>query len=102
LNSVINITVVPPVTTGIHTKKVTETFSVFPNPVHSVLSVSLPGKGNYTAAYKLLSLLGAEVQKGIFTAKENKLNLQSLEQGIYLLEIKNEAGVRMYKKIVKE
>lgn len=77
-------------------------FSVYPNPVSSVLRVNLDGEMKNKVAYKVFAIDGSEVDKGIFLKNENALNTSGWNSGAYILEIQNTDGFKSYQKIIKE
>jgi hypothetical protein len=100
-NTMITVNVIPPITTGIHAPPLTGTFSVYPNPFTSTVSILAPGNKNLLS-YRLISMHGVGILKGSMTGEEYKLNLDALSAGIYLLEITNETGFKTYRKLIKE
>jgi len=63
-------------------------FSVYPNPTHNVLHL----KNVRQADIRILDVLGAEVDKGVY---ENSLNVSMLPSGVYFLEfMKNKTMYR--------
>ena len=63
-----------------------ETLSLYPNPVQDVLTIeNLTDSADYT----LYNAIGVEVKSGSVTEKNNKINTESLEKGMYLIQIGN-------------
>ncbi len=63
---------------------------VFPNPSQDQIQVE--GFGSHPANYRLLNLLGAEVQRGQIQETKAEISLKHLSQGLYWLEIQTEQG----------
>lgn len=69
---------------------------VYPNPVNDILNVpSLKG-----STYNVYSILGQLVQMGTVDSSE-KINLESLKSGVYLLELNDGSTAKQTVKIVK-
>ncbi len=72
---------------------------LYPNPVTNMLHLEqLPN----TATYRIINILGAVVSQGELQKGSNIVPMQSMEQGVYLLEVKDEEGNRIVRKVVKE
>lgn len=69
--------------------------SLFPNPVKETIFI----KNNNHPEYEIFDLLGKLVQTG--NATDNKINVQLLKNGIYLLKIKTDEH-STYLKFIKE
>lgn len=68
-----------------------DTFSLFPNPSKDIMYLASGGKGAYTLLVK--DIQGKVIQQQFLEMNPgelSQLNISSLPQGIYLLEIKNE------------
>ena len=70
---------------------------IYPNPVSDYLNIIL-STYNKAQEISIYNQIGELVYKNTF---ENKINLSALKAGIYLLEIKTDAGISR-KKIIKE
>jgi hypothetical protein len=67
--------------------------NVFPNPCHDVISVRLDTPINTEADYYLCDLVGRVVLKGkVFSNQQNRLNISSLENGVYFVNV----GIRYH------
>jgi PKD repeat protein len=100
LNSIVTINVIPPIQTGIQTSAI-QTASLYPNPVTSTLTVSVPGNKN-TIICKVYSLQGSEIINGTLTGQQITLNLGEFDRGIYVLELRSNDGLVLHKKFVKQ
>lgn len=74
----------------------TETISIYPNPVSTIFNIETSKTISFEKA-KIYSTLG----KLIFVTSENQINLESLSEGIYFVEVVTDKG-SVTKKIVKE
>lgn len=77
-------------------------FSIYPNPVTSVLNVSITDEMKNAVTYKVYALDGTEVTSGTFTRNQNRLNASDWNAGAYILEVRNADGFKNYQKIIKE
>ena len=87
------------VSTGI-TATNADKIKVYPNPVSGKMYIESTGQS--IADISLTSLNGQVVLKKAGTAKEEILNTESLESGIYILSVTDQSGATSYKKIVIE
>lgn len=92
------VNVVPSIPTGISEAE-TEQFSVWPVPSADVLNIRssqmLTGRG-----FRIIDLAGRTVEADALSSSQ--LNIQSLEKGIYLLQIMNESGNYSTQRFVKQ
>ena len=87
---------------GVAETTLTNDLNIYPNPVSTILSLqcSLSNK----TAYKILGVVGQEIQSGIINNIEKQINVSLLSEGIYLLQLyeNNEAlGQQKFVKITK-
>ncbi len=88
-------------TVGINEMTVTtQEFSIYPNPVKSILTVD-NNSGSEFYRYEILNLSGKVILKSNFRGKQNKITTENLKRGLYFLRIntKNETFIN---KFVKE
>jgi photosystem II stability/assembly factor-like uncharacterized protein len=64
--------------------------SIYPNPAHEKLTVSLPENSPKTEGI-LLDNAGKELQRFLLNSGENTLDINHLESGIYFLEINGQS-----------
>jgi ligand-binding sensor domain-containing protein len=64
--------------------------SIYPNPAHEKLTVSLPENSSKTEGI-LLDNAGKELQRFLLNSDENTLDINHLESGIYFLEINGQS-----------
>lgn len=75
---------------------------LFPNPVEDYLTVSLPTMiGTHTVQATLYNMLGAEVAHYLIGKQENRLNMQQVKPGAYVLILKSEDFI-IRKRITKK
>jgi hypothetical protein len=70
---------------------------LFPNPTQDRINIKLA----LEASYNLGSVLGQEMQKGDLVKGNNELDISSLPNGVYFLNVKTSSGSAT-KKIIKE
>ena len=86
-------------TTGMPTWQAADGITIYPNPTTNLLHITgLPG----AATYRLLSMVGAVVQRGQLPAGGGTAGLQGLPPGMYVLELVTERGERVVRRVVKE
>ncbi len=73
-----------------------QSFSVFPNPVNEVLTVSTISEGNYV----LHTIDGKRITNGQLVAGSNSIDVSSLYAGLYILTM-NDEETSIQKKILK-
>ncbi|WP_417588769.1 T9SS type A sorting domain-containing protein [Owenweeksia hongkongensis] len=73
--------------------------AIYPNPTNDFLNLeNLPKEGQVT----LYNLSGKLLLQQPFKKENNKLDLSNLPKGVYLLELQNNAGERVFRKVMKE
>ena len=72
---------------GIKELSKSNSLTVFPNPADKLLTISLEGEFEFS----ILSLDGKLIQKGKIVNSE--INVESLNSGVYYLEIISDKGV---------
>lgn len=60
-------------------------FSVYPNPVNSVLNIAAANAE--AMSYKIFNLQGAEILAGEVTASSTQISVEALSQGIYFIRM---------------
>lgn len=88
--------------TGVEDSPESTPFIAYPNPVQSELTIALPSTVTGTVSYRVFTVQGAEVSKGILSNGFAKLSVLKWEAGIYLLEITDDAGYKSYRQIIKQ
>lgn len=84
-------------TLGLETNSnVKNTLAVYPNPIHNELIVSIKNE----ATFNLINTKGQILIKGELEIGENLLNVSSLAEGLYFIEIKRQ-NETVIKKIIK-
>ncbi len=71
---------------------------IYPNPANDILHIDIDGVANY----RLLSIVGSVLRQGRLYNGPNKVSMQSLPSGIYMLEITDNYGQKMITKIIKQ
>lgn len=72
---------------------------IYPNPFKSILWINIPG--SYDNIVMVYNIQGQIIRYKKFTAPEIQLQLESLEQGLYIVRIINENGISFSKIIQK-
>ena len=73
--------------------------SIYPNPTSNLLQIdNMPTPTNYN----LYNIVGATLQHGTLKAGNNSISLSALPTGMYLLELIDDEGNRVVRKIIKE
>lgn len=65
---------------------------IYPNPLFDNLNVFVPNTLDIILNYELYSMLGQRIKSGQFTKGENKINVQNLTTGHYLLKLQKEGN----------
>lgn len=68
---------------------------VYPNPAQNQLSIDL--KNDHQATAKIISLNGNTVYETVLEKNQNKLDISSLNTGIYVVQVITNLGVSNYK-----
>ncbi len=79
-----------------------ETVSIWPNPAQHVLKVQQGGNNVGTSRLYLVDQTGRLLQQSIVKAGINEINVKMLPPGTYYVRIKNENGVMVNEKFVKQ
>ncbi len=76
-----------------YTQKVNETFitTIFPNPAHSSLSLTL--KSNITAKISINNIFGSLVFQESIEQTQHDLNIESLSNGVYFITVETAQGI---------
>ena len=72
----------------------------YPNPVHGILTVNIPGSPNGLTVARLYSSSGKLVYSGTFQNGINSVDMSKYSSGVYLLNLKNSSETQNIK-IVK-
>ncbi len=60
-------------------------FSVYPNPVNSILNISTATSEN--TSYKIFNLQGAEIMSGNVSDSNNQISVDAISQGVYFIRM---------------
>ena len=72
---------------------------IYPNPTYDQLNIN---NVKFQATYDIQNLIGTTMQQGILNEGNNSISLQSLPEGMYILELIDEQKNRTVHKIVKQ
>ena len=75
-------------------------FSVYPNPVNSVLNISTATSENMS--YKIINLQGAEIMSGNINASNNQISVDAISQGVYFIKITASDNTSSTMKFIKK
>jgi len=84
---------------GLEDNEISESIKVYPNPVSDRLNLNMPSELSENASYMIHNILGQNVMRG--TLKNNQVDVNSLNTGIYFLEI-NSNGKKGVKRFIKK
>src|SRR6185436_5612745 len=76
-------------------------FEIFPNPAKNMLHVIMGESLALNAVATVVDLSGRKILSQKMLAAKNELDISSLNDGMYLLEVKNPSGVSIKKFEVK-
>ncbi len=76
--------------------------NLFPNPVSEVLNLQLSNAVNSDLNYRIYSIDGKVVQSGLLDLAYNKIQVNGLDEGLYLIEFVNGSGVKQTSKFMKQ
>jgi len=62
---------------------------LYPNPTSDFCFVSGMTSHKENVLYRLLNILGEEIYRGVFSLKEERLDIQALENGLYFIELES-------------
>lgn len=90
------------VATSIEDELLDGSLSIYPNPVKDILTVETSDFSNPLVAVKLMDLTGRVVytEQGFRTA-ETTINVSSIASGIYLMEVRSDAGKATRKVVIE-
>ena len=90
----------PPCTyLNINSIKEEKSLNIYPNPTNDLLHID---NLKIQSTYRLLSVVGATVQQGTLKEGDNTISIQSIPNGMYMLEIMDNEKQRITRKIVKQ
>ena len=75
-------------------------FKVYPNPADNQITVSAPGLSG-DAIITLFTLTGRQVMEGRITGMEDRLDISTLQPGMYIIELVTDQGKMREKLMVK-
>jgi hypothetical protein len=73
--------------------------SVYPNPAHDVLNVELPTSGLHQI--QVIAPDGKLVQQAQFQGETQRLNVEGLSQGLYIIKVKTEDNVQVDRVMIR-
>ena len=89
---------------GIDAYLTEKSVSVFPNPAKDELNISVQSPEKMVISFKVLNLLGEEIINNSFNFDQGtnirKIDVSNLENGVYVVQVKNEENVYSHKLII--
>jgi hypothetical protein len=76
-------------------------FKIFPNPVQNVLTIQSAQDHDISDVH-IYQLTGQEVLKNRNRNDQSRINVSSLQKGIYLISVEYQSGKRVSKTFVKQ
>lgn len=73
--------------------------SIYPNPMSHTLNISLPGFEKNKI--KIFNNNGQQIMEEYIISSKIKIDVSSLQRGIYYLSVENAAGDKVWKKVIK-
>ena len=83
------------------TNSIVESAEVFPNPAHDVLNVQIKGQAG-TSQIQVVNASGAIVMQRSTNLANTQMNLASIPNGIYMINVIREGKVVSRNKFVKQ
>jgi hypothetical protein len=88
------------VPSSINEMEIQENINIYPNPFLNIINFEISDQKGFTGVINLLSLSGQEIHS--WNSRQlNKINLDDLNSGAYLIEFVDYKGKSVVKKIVK-
>ena len=82
-------------TSSLSDADIVESYNIFPNPVSNILNIQINTKDNADYNLFITDITGKQVSQNLKNV--NFIDVQSLEQGLYFLNIKTDAGLFTHK-----
>lgn len=76
-----------------------EEIKIYPNPVKDLISIESKNK---ISTVSIIDLSGKLIQKKIVNSTKTQFNTNNLTKGVYVIEITNDKGQKISKKIIKK
>ena len=73
--------------------------TIYPNPAHDKVYIN---KVFENQSYRILNVIGSVIQQGELKQGDNTISTQGLASGVYVLELKDNDGVKEWRRVVKE
>lgn len=92
----------PQLTTGVATVNNDNMFSIYPNPVISVLNINYSTKSSsFTSQIILSDVLGNVIYQQTLTSTNTSLDVSKWSKGIYMMELRNEKETLIKKVVIQ-
>ena len=101
-NSIIYVDVVPHGTLGINNINNNNTFSVFPNPTTTTLTIQTPQKATSDSyRIEITDIEGQIIKTFKTTSPETTIDVSGLSSGVYIIKAQSDKGI-VVRKLIKE
>ncbi|MDD2413307.1 MAG: T9SS type A sorting domain-containing protein, partial [Bacteroidales bacterium] len=87
---------------GITENTVENQINVFPNPASDLLTLNIDNKNNGDLTINIYNLIGMLVKTEVLNQNQNQISLESLNNGVYMLEVKSKEWTKKQKLIIKK
>ncbi|MFC2104884.1 T9SS type A sorting domain-containing protein, partial [Bacteroidota bacterium] len=78
---------------GINSVNQVNDLKVYPNPTNGVVTIELPDDFNKNYDINVYNLSGAQVYSAVINRSDNRLNLDELKEGLYIIRLENNGEV---------
>lgn len=75
--------------------------NTYPNPVNDILNINISNSEQKNYTFVIYNTAGAEIFKGKLTNNINQLNIENLDNGVYILKISSQSGINKSIKFIK-
>jgi Secretion system C-terminal sorting domain/Matrixin len=82
-------------------EKTSEYIDVYPNPANTSLNIIMSDDVKKYANYQIMDISGRVLQSDLLKSKNNKIEIEKLQDGIYILIVKKD-GLWFSKRIIKQ
>ena len=76
-----------------------EAINTYPNPTNGLLNIN---NVKTPSTYRIINIVGSVLQQGSLKEGSNPISLQTIANGMYLLEVANDKGEKTITKIIKQ